>query len=152
VTKRRASRARGRADVLTKKSSHITVIVATQDASHSSGGDLVGQKIHPIGLRVGIIRDWECGGTPRNGPPHLEDLTIGPTLKEAVGRASRAWRLNGSAPVGGRRAITGARDHPRARPGIIIGEAGRDRCAQKELDEMTGKTGELTSRKSVGLN
>src|SRR5690625_40418 len=52
--KRFRPRAQDRASKINKRTSHITVIVTEKKEGYS-----VGQKINPIGLRVGIIKDWE---------------------------------------------------------------------------------------------
>ena len=49
--KRWRPRAMGRANRILKKTSHITLEVA--EAQH-----LMGQKTHPIGFRLGVIRTW----------------------------------------------------------------------------------------------
>src|SRR5690625_6709234 len=44
--------AQGRATAINKRTSHITVVLTEKKEGYS-----VGQKINPIGLRVGVIRD-----------------------------------------------------------------------------------------------
>ncbi len=50
--KRIMPRAKGRADRIVKRSCHITVKVAT-----SNGVDQMGQKVHPTGIRLGIVKE-----------------------------------------------------------------------------------------------
>src|SRR5699024_8226798 len=47
-------RAQGRASKINKRTSHITDVV-----TEKKGGSSVRQTINSIGLRVGVIRDWE---------------------------------------------------------------------------------------------
>ena len=51
--KRFAARAKGRGDRIVKRNSHITVASATARRSKR-----MGQKVNPIGIRLGITRDW----------------------------------------------------------------------------------------------
>ena len=65
-------RAMGRADLIRRRTSHITVIVGEKEAEKKlrrspekkaekkEGYGLVGQKVNPKGLRLGIVRDWEA--------------------------------------------------------------------------------------------
>ena len=53
--KRFRPRAKGSASPINKRTSHITVVV-----SERQEGQSVGQKVHPIGMRVGVIRDWDA--------------------------------------------------------------------------------------------
>ena len=53
--KRFRPRAMGRASRINKRTSHITLVVSEKQKE----GKCVGQKVNPVGLRVGIIRDWE---------------------------------------------------------------------------------------------
>ncbi len=107
----------------------------------------MGQKIHPIGLRVGIIRDWESRWYAKKmAPLILEDLTIRTHIKKKLSRAGisrvEIERFGTQSGVGGKsqvRVIIHA-----ARPGIIIGRGGTGIVAlKKERDEMTGKQVQL---------
>ena len=53
--KRWMPRAKGSASQILKRSSHITVVVAERE----QGDTYMGQKVSPVGMRVGVIRDWE---------------------------------------------------------------------------------------------
>ena len=46
----------GGAGRINKRTSHITVVVSEKNIKE---GLSLGQKVNPVGLRVGIIRDWE---------------------------------------------------------------------------------------------
>src|SRR5207245_1537718 len=70
TVKRIQPRAMGRAYTILKRSSHITVVVgegairpvkqrAVRRRPQVRSAGEVGQKIHPIGFRIGVIRDWE---------------------------------------------------------------------------------------------
>jgi small subunit ribosomal protein S3 len=100
----------------------------------------VGQKVHPVGLRIGIIRDWESRWySDKHFADYLhEDLRIRKYIKEKLYRAgiprieierqSKAVKITVHA----------------ARPGIIIGRGGTGIDAlRKELAELTGKEVQL---------
>lgn len=99
----------------------------------------MGQKIHPVGLRVGIIRDWESRWYARNMAGLIqEDLKIRTHIKQKLHRA-------GISRVEIERAATRVRViiHA-ARPGIIIGRGGTGIDAlKKDLEAMTGKQVQL---------
>jgi small subunit ribosomal protein S3 len=96
----------------------------------------VGQKVHPVGLRIGIIRDWESRWYSQKGfADNLhEDLRLRKHIKQKLHRAgisrieierqSKAVKITVHA----------------ARPGIIIGRGGTGIDAlRKELAQTTGK-------------
>lgn len=96
----------------------------------------MGQKVHPIGLRVGIIRDWDAKWYAEKEYADLlhEDLRIrefiGEKLAEAavstveIGRAAK--RVNISIHT--------------ARPGMVIGKGGSEvENLRKQLNKLTGK-------------
>ncbi len=95
----------------------------------------MGQKIHPIGLRVGIIRDWESRWYAKKMAPFIqEDLAIRRHVKGKLYRAGIP-RVEIERAVNRVRIVIHA-----ARPGIIIGRGGTGIDAlKKELDELTGK-------------
>ena len=97
----------------------------------------MGQKVNPIGFRVGIIRDWESRwyATRESYSAFLhEDIKIREFLKKKYNHAGVA-----------RIAIERAANRVKvtihtARPGIIIGPKGSEIVAtEKELATMTGK-------------
>jgi len=97
----------------------------------------VGQKVHPVGLRLGIIRDWESRwfGTKKNFAAQLhEDLRIRKYIKEKMFRAGIS-RIE-IERQGNRVRVT---VHA-ARPGILIGRGGVGIDAlRNELASLTGK-------------
>jgi len=99
----------------------------------------VGQKIHPIGLRVGIIRDWESRWYSKDMASLIqEDLRIRGHIKKKLARAGIS-RVEIERAANRVRVVIHA-----ARPGIIIGRGGTGIDAlKKELDEMTGKQVQL---------
>lgn len=100
----------------------------------------MGQKIHPVGLRVGIIRDWESRWYSKKMAPLIhEDQRIRVYIKKKLYRA-------GISRIEIERAATRVRvTIHAARPGIIIGRGGTGIDAlKKELEAMTGKQIQLT--------
>ena len=97
----------------------------------------MGQKVHPVGLRIGIIRDWESRwfGTNKNFADQLhEDLRIRRYIKEKMFRAGIS-RIE-IERQGNRVRVT---VHT-ARPGILIGRGGVGIDAlRQELSALTGK-------------
>ena len=95
----------------------------------------MGQKIHPVGLRVGIIRDWESRWYARDMAPLIkEDQQIRTHIKRNLYRAGIS-RIEIERAANRVRVTIHA-----ARPGIIIGRGGTGIDAlKKELDQMTGK-------------
>ncbi|HLN12074.1 MAG TPA: 30S ribosomal protein S3, partial [bacterium] len=96
----------------------------------------MGQKIHPIGLRLGIIKDWESKWYAEKNFPDLiqEDQTLRKHIKAKLGRA-------GISRIEIERAANRVRiTIHSARPGIIIGRGGTGIDAlKKELEALTGK-------------
>jgi len=82
----------------------------------------VGQKVHPIGFRLGVYRDWDAKWFARGsyGKQALEDLSIRSFLREALEKAEIS-----------RIEIEKASDNIRilihsARPGAVIGKKGQE--------------------------
>ena len=96
----------------------------------------MGQKVHPFGIRLGIIRTWNSrwfAGKPYADMLH-EDLKIRKSLKSRLALAGIA-RIE-IERVGDRVRIS---IHA-ARPGIIIGKKGVEvDNLKKEMQELTGK-------------
>ena len=96
----------------------------------------MGQKVHPIGFRLGFIRDWDSRWFAKREYGNLlqEDIKIRKYIKGKLAFAGLA-----------RIEIERASDRVRitlhsARPGIIIGRRGTEVDRLKEaLEEMTGR-------------
>jgi len=96
----------------------------------------LGQKTHPIGVRLGIIKTWDSRWYARKGyrDQLIEDITMRRALKDKLYHA-------GVPKIEIERAGQNIRViiHT-ARPGIIIGKKGSEvEKLRKELKEMTGK-------------
>jgi ribosomal protein S3, bacterial type len=97
----------------------------------------LGQKVHPVGLRLGIIKDWDgrwYAGKKEYAELLHEDLEIRRRIKERFYTA-------GISKVEIERAANRAKvTIYTARPGMVIGKGGAevDRL-RKELEERTGK-------------
>ena len=98
----------------------------------------MGQKVHPLGLRLGIIKTWDSKWFAQKGYPSLvvEDYRIRKYIKDKLSHAGIS-RIEIE-----RKAV-----HQRltviihcARPGIIIGRKGTEiENLKNELQKMTGK-------------
>jgi small subunit ribosomal protein S3 len=97
----------------------------------------VGQKVHPIGMRVGIIRDWDAKWfAEKEYASYLhEDLRIRKFIQTRLRDAAISKieterstnRVNVSLHT--------------AKPGMVIGKGGSEVDAlRKELNKLTGKT------------
>ena len=96
----------------------------------------MGQKIHPIGLRLGIIKDWESKWYAEKNFADLiqEDQALRRHIKKKLGRAGIS-RIEIERTANRVRITIHS-----ARPGIIIGRGGTGIDAlKKELDGLTGK-------------
>jgi len=96
----------------------------------------VGQKIHPLGMRVGIIRDWDAKWFAEKDYAAFlhEDLRIRKYIEKNLSEASvskieierAANRVNVSIHT--------------AKPGMVIGKGGSEvEKTRKELNNLTGK-------------
>jgi small subunit ribosomal protein S3 len=96
----------------------------------------VGQKVHPIGMRVGIIRDWDAKWyAEKEFAEYLhEDLKIRKFIQTKLADAAvstieierAANRVNVSIHT--------------AKPGMVIGKGGSEvENTRKELNKLTGK-------------
>jgi small subunit ribosomal protein S3 len=97
----------------------------------------VGQKVHPKGLRLGIIDTWDSVWFARGrdfSSNLLEDKKIRDFLKEELGRAGvAAIKIK-------RRANQIEVDVYAAKPGMIIGKGGSEALALRDdLIKLTGK-------------
>jgi small subunit ribosomal protein S3 len=103
------------------------------------GGSALGQKVHPIGFRLGYIKDWNSRWFAEKDYPQLliEDIKIRDFLKKKLYHA-------GVSKIEIERAASKAKKvkvtiHT-ARPGIIIGKKGAEvENLKNELQRMTQK-------------
>jgi small subunit ribosomal protein S3 len=97
----------------------------------------VGQKVHPGGMRLGIIHDWKAHWyTERQFASFLhEDLAIRKHIQKKMGHAGLSTiviRKDTNKVV---------IDIHTARPGIVIGKSGSEVDAlRRDIHDMTGKT------------
>lgn len=96
----------------------------------------MGQKIHPIGFRVGYIQDWKSNWfTERDFADYLmEDIAIREFIEEKLAHAGLSdieiRKASGEITV----------DISTARPGIVIGKSGSEVDAlRRELHKLTNK-------------
>lgn len=96
----------------------------------------MGQKVHPIGMRIGIIRDWDARWFARKGYTDLlhEDLAIRKYIQENLQEAS-VPRVE-IERAANRIQLT---IHT-AKPGVVIGRGGTSvENLRKRLEKLTGK-------------
>ena len=96
----------------------------------------MGQKVHPIGIRLGIVKDWNSTwyADSRNYADYLNtDLRVREFLKEKLKHASVS-HIQIERPANNARIIIHT-----ARPGIVIGKKGEDiEALRKIVSEMMG--------------
>jgi small subunit ribosomal protein S3 len=96
----------------------------------------MGQKVHPIGIRLGIIKDWSSKwyADKRNYADYLNtDLKIRKFIKKELSQASVS-EIRIERPAKNARIIIHT-----ARPGIVIGKKGEDiDKLRKKVAEMMG--------------
>jgi small subunit ribosomal protein S3 len=102
----------------------------------------VGQKVNPVGFRVGVYRDWLAHWFARKsyGKNLLEDLSIRKYLNRVLDEAEV-----------GKVEIEKAGDNVKvvvhsARPGLVIGKKGQD------IEQLRKDLSKLTGRKSVEVS
>jgi len=96
----------------------------------------LGQKAHPIGNRLGIVKTWDSRWYAKKGYSDqlLEDISVRKALKEKLFHAG-VPKIEIERAGQNMRVIIHT-----ARPGIIIGKKGSEvEKIRKELKEMTGK-------------
>jgi len=96
----------------------------------------LGQKAHPIGNRLGIIKTWDSRWYSKKGYTEqlIEDISIRRLLKEKLFHAG-VPKIEMERAGQNMRVIIHT-----ARPGIIIGKKGSEvEKLRKDLKEMTGK-------------
>lgn len=88
VMKRFHARGRGRASRIEKPFSHLTIVVREVE---EKGGRIMGQKVNPIGLRLGINRTWDSrwfANTGEYGKLLHEDIKIRKYLEKELKQAA----------------------------------------------------------------
>jgi small subunit ribosomal protein S3 len=102
----------------------------------------VGQKVHPVGFRLGVYRDWDAHWFARKsyGQQVLEDLKIRRYIEEAFGAAEIA-----------KIEIEKAGENVRVtiytpRPGIVIGRKG------EEIERLRKGLAKLLNRSNVDVS
>ena len=124
VMKRFHARARGRGARIQKPFSNLTIVVR-EVAAEQAEEDLMGQKVNPIGLRLGINRTWDSRWFARKGEYAQlmhEDIAIREALMKqlkqaACRRSSSSARTRSAASRSTRRgpASSSARRAPTSR-------------------------------------
>ncbi len=96
----------------------------------------MGQKVHPIGIRLGIVKDWNSTwyADSKNYANYLNtDLKVREFLQEKLKHASVS-RIQIERPANNARIIIHT-----ARPGIVIGKKGEDiEALRKSVSAMMG--------------
>lgn len=133
--KRFRPRAQGRASKL------INVLAILQLCYQKKGGIMSGSKVNPIGLRVGIIRDWESKWYADKDYAELlhEDIKIREyiynRLKDAAVSGVEIERAANRVNI----------TIHTAKPGMVIGKGGSEvEALRKALNAITGKRCILT--------
>ena len=125
---KRYRRKRGRADLKRRRTSHITVIVAERKEGNS------GSKVHPKGLRLGIIKDWDSRW--------YDKTTVNYCMKISCCVITSKAALSGRCfLVEIERAANRLRiSIHTAKPSIVIGHGGTEvEVLRKDLEKLSGK-------------
>lgn len=96
----------------------------------------MGQKVHPIGLRIGIIRDWDAKWFAEKDYASLlhEDVKVRRFLKKRLANASVA-----KVEIERKANQLKVTVHT-ARPGMVIGRGGTEvEVLRQDLEKQTGK-------------
>ena len=131
--KRFHARARGRGARIKKPFSNLTIVVREVAARHKESQ--MGQKVNPIGLRLGINRTWDSrwfAGKDEYSKLMHEDMAIREALMKQLKQAAVSK-------------IVIERPHKKcrvtihsARPGVVIGKKGADiEKLRKLVNKMT---------------
>ena len=137
VMKRLHARARGRAGRIEKHVSRLRIVVrerADEARPSREGGRLMGQKVNPIGLRLGINRTWDSRWYDDRDYAKLlaEDLKIRRFLEKRLAQAGLS-RIVIERPAKRARITIHT-----ARPGVVIGKKGQEiETLRKELAALT---------------
>ncbi len=102
----------------------------------------MGQKVHPIGLRLGIVKDWNStwyAGAKDYANFLIADIKVREFLKKKLAHASVS-RIQIERPANNARVIIHT-----ARPGIVIGKKGEDiEVLRKQVSAMMGVPAHLS--------
>jgi len=102
----------------------------------------MGQKVHPYGIRLGIIKDWTSTwfADRRRYPDYLNtDLAVRAFLRKKLAHASVS-RIQIERPANNARIIIHT-----ARPGIVIGKKGEDiESLRKQVSKLMGISAHLS--------
>ncbi|MBV8549239.1 MAG: 30S ribosomal protein S3 [Alphaproteobacteria bacterium] len=102
----------------------------------------MGQKVNPIGMRLGINRTWDSRWFARKdyGSFLHEDFRIRQYLEEKIGKVASVSKIVIERPAGKARIVIHS-----ARPGVIIGKKGAD------IEKLRGDISKMTNAE-VSLN
>src|SRR5580698_9825743 len=102
----------------------------------------MGQKVNPIGLRLGINRTWDGRWYAKRDYPELlhEDFAIRDFLKKRLGQQAGVAKIIIERPAKKARVTIYS-----ARPGVVIGKKGAD------IDKLRAELSKMTSAE-VNLN
>jgi small subunit ribosomal protein S3 len=96
----------------------------------------MGQKVHPIGIRLGVAKDWQStwfAGSKGFSDHLIQDLKVREFLRKKLAQASVS-RIQIERPAKSARITIHT-----ARPGIVIGKKGEDiEALRAELRKMMG--------------
>ena len=118
--KRLRARAKGRGDRIFKRTCHITVKVADNE---SYGDDRMGQKVHPTGIRLGVVKGHNSvwyADSKTYAQNLINDLEVREYILKKLDAASVS-RVKIERPAQTARITIFT-----ARPGIVIGKKGED--------------------------
>ncbi len=134
VMRRFQARGRGRASRVEKWFSHLKIVVTERaQATGIEGDGVMGHKVNPVGLRLGINRTWDSrwfAGADYSKLLH-EDLKLRGHLREKL-RGAGVSRVVIERPAKKPRVTIYA-----ARPGVVIGKKGQDiEVLKRDLTRM----------------
>lgn len=102
----------------------------------------MGQKVHPYGIRLGIVKDWTStwyAGTGTYAEYLNNDLAVREHLRKKLSHASVS-RIQIERPANNARLIIHT-----ARPGIVIGKKGEDiESLRREVSALMGVPAHIT--------